>query len=617
MLIFDTEANGFLQDATTTHCLVTMDPVVGRYDRHNDVGTQPSIDVGLAKLNDADVVVGHNVLKYDFPMLEKVRGFKLKPTVKVIDTLIMARLAFPELGAIDDRMIKQCKLPGKYRGSHKLEAWGYRLGVLKGEYTGYFKEWTQDLEDYNEQDVRANHALLLRLQREQVSEEAMEIEHAVTRIIARQEQNGFHFDEQAAYKLLAVLSKERLALEDELKAQFGWWWGKDGVAFTPKKDSDKTGYVAGAPHTKIKKVYFNPGSRPHIARILVREFGWKPTSHTAAGAPEISEESLKAIHHPQAKTLLRFLMVQKRIGQLSDGKEALLKHVRNGKIHGSVNVIGTVPGRMAHAHPNMSQVPATYSEFGPEFRGLFHARPGWALVGADADALELRVFAHFMAIYDGGAYIKTILEGDKKLGTDMHSVNARAIGLDPLKVYRAGETGRDIAKRWFYAMLYGAGFAKLGLIITGVNKKQRNVKIGRESKEALIATIPAMGKLLKTISETGSKRGYLIGLDGRKLHVRSAHSAPNLLFQSAGAVVMKKALVILDNELQSKGLIPNDDYEFCGNFHDEWQIECRPELADAIGASCAAAIRAAGVHFKFRCPLDGQYVVGRTWADTH
>ena len=630
MLVFDIETDGFIENVTQIHCLVILDTETGTYTRYNDVGFADPIEVGLQRLADADELCGHNVLKYDLPVIRKLYP-KWETKARVVDTLILTRLAFPELGAMDDKLIRLCKMPGKYRDAHKLEAWGFRLGVLKGEYDGdpsiedlklreatKWDAWNASMEDYCAQDVKVTEVLLTRMLRENTSPEAVALEHATTVIISRQELNGFPFDTEAAHALLATLQKERVALEDDLKARFGFWFARDGkVDFVPKKDNKKQGYTQGAALTKVKAVYFNPGSRHHIARVLTRYFGWKPTTFTPTGEPEVNEESLKVVHHPEATTLLRYLMVQKRLGQLAEGKQAWLNYVRDGRIHGNVNVLGTVTGRMSHSNPNLGQVPAVRSPFGVECRGLFHARKGWSLVGADADALELRVLAHFMAKFDGGDYVKVVLEGNKKLGTDMHSVNARAIGLDPTKVYRNSETGRDIAKTWFYAMIYGGGGEKLGMIITGERNKAKNIRIGRRSKNALIKNLPAMGKLLKAISDKGGKGGFLKGLDGRKLFVRSAHSAPNTLFQSAGAVVMKKALVILDNGLQAKGLTPGVNYEFCGNIHDEWQIECAPQVADTVGELAVEAIREAGVHFKFRCPLGGNFVVGRTWADTH
>jgi len=613
MLIFDCETNGFLKDLTTIHCLVIYDTATQKYTRYsNDPRSSGvALHTGLAALASAEEIAGQNALKFDIPAIQKVYPDWITKA-KVYDTLIYTRLGYPDISSIDEKLVRAGKLPGKYYGAHKLEAWGYRMGVLKSEYTGDFAEWSQEMEDYCEQDVRVTVALWDKVSKLQISPEALQLEHDVTRIIARQEQNGFCFDEKAALALLATLSKERLALEDDLKARFGFWYAKDGE-LTPKRDDAKLHRTEGAPLTKIKQVYFNPSSRHHIARVLIKQFGWKPKTLTPTGLPEVNEATLKTVRHPEAATLLRYIMVDKRIGQIAEGKEAWLKYVVGGKIYGSVNTLGTVTGRMAHSHPNLGQVPASYSEYGKECRALFHARPGWSLVGADADALELRGLGHFMAKYDGGAYVKTILEGDKKLGTDMHSVNARAIGLDPKQVYRATETGRDMSKTWFYAFIYGAGDGKLGTILTG----KKNPAAGKRSRAALMKNLPALGKTVDHIKTYAKHHKKLPGIDGRVLHVRSEHSAPNTLIQSLGAVAMKKALVILDNELQQKGLIPNDDYEFCVNVHDEWQIECRPELAPQIGEQATSAIRRAGEHYKLRCPLDGQYVVGRTWADTH
>jgi DNA polymerase-1 len=614
MLLFDIETNGFYQDVHTVHCLVIKDIETGQRFVCND---QPgagfhthTIEQGLHMLMEADEICGHNILKYDVPVLQKIYPW-FQPKGRQLDTLIVARLIFPELGEMDDRLIKACTMPGKYRGAHKLEAWGWRLGVLKNEYEGGFEVWTQQMEDYCVQDVEVTDALLTHLRKFKCAPEALDIEHDVTRIIARQEINGFHFNEAAARELLVILSKERLALEDDLKARFGFWFVKDGTRasgpFVPKKDDKKRGYTAGVPFTKIKAVYFNPGSRHHIAKVLRERFGWKPTSFTPSGEPEVNEETLKAVKHPEAATLIRYLMVQKRIGQLAEGKEAWLNYVRGGKVHGSVNVIGTVTGRMAHAHPNIAQVPAVRSEFGKECRALFSARPGWVLVGCDAAALELRVLAHFMARYDDGAYVKVVVEGRKEDGTEIHTVNRKALEIE----------SRDDAKTWFYAFIYGAGNEKLGMIVTKVKNKAKNSRLGKQLRTKFLTNLPAMGRLIDAIKAKAESQKYLVGLDGRRLHIRSSHAAANTLFQSAGAVAMKKALVILDTSLHQQGLAPGKDYEFVANIHDEWQIECPPELAQTIGPLAVNAIRDAGVHFRFRCPLDGAFSVGRTWADTH
>jgi DNA polymerase I-like protein with 3'-5' exonuclease and polymerase domains len=264
----------------------------------------------------------------------------------------------------------------------------------------------------------------------------------------------------------------------------------------------------------------------------------------------------------------------------------------------------------------MAQVPAGYSPYGHECRELFIVELHKVLVGADAAALELRVLAGYMARYDGGAYVRTVLDGNKDDGTDIHSVNAKALGLDPKGNYFDGESGRDIAKTWFYAFLYGAGDAKLGFILSR-QKGTEAMAVGKNSRTKFMRNLPALASLVKKIKQAVKERGYLVGLDGRQLHIRSQHAAPNALFQNAGAVLMKKALVILDADLQSLGFIPGVHYEFVANVHDEWQIEADIDKGEVIGKAAVEAIRKAGEYYNFRCPLDGEYKLGRNWAETH
>src|SRR5690606_35310275 len=121
-------------------------------------------------------------------------------------------------------------------------------------------------------------------------------------------------------------------------------------------------------------------------------------------------------------------------------------------------------------------------------------------------------------------------------------------------------------------------------ILTRTNNEARNRDAGGKSRRRFLKALPALGKLVERVKLRAKQRGYLIGLDGRKLFVRSQHAALNTLLQSAGAVQMKKALVILDGALQARGFrntgtspCPESiDYEFLINCHDEWQIETKP-----------------------------------------
>jgi DNA polymerase-1 len=649
-LVFDIETDGLLNEVTVVHvlCITDLTADVTHVFSHQP-GARP-IAEGIAMLDDPKaLLVAHNGIGYDLAVLDKLHGLKV-PHWRVRDTMVLSRLVWPDLKQIDlDRRKKRegKDFPGQMIGRVSLEAWGYRLGVLKDEYRGdpelvdelcggrgfaspdelaraekeayarRFERWNPTMEAYCVQDVRVTVELWGRIKAKNPSDESVRIETQVAFICARQERHGFAFDEQKAAVLYAKLAQRRAELEHEVRAVFKPRYLFAG-SMVPKRDNKAQGYCEGAAVTKVKLTEFNPSSRDHVAGWLTAYYGWEPLEFTPDGKPKIDDEVIGKLTYPQAKPLKEYFMVVKRLGQLAEGKEAWLRHVGpDGAIHGRINTGGTVTGRMAHMNPNTGQVPACYSPWGKECRELWIARKGKVLVGADADALELRDLAGYMAKYDGGAYIETVLRGDKKLGTDMHSVNCRAIGMDP-KGFPFGdrETGRDVAKTWFYAFIYGAGDEKLGLIRTR-KKGAAAKKSGKATRDSFMANLPALGKLVDAVKKVAKQRGYLIGLDGRVLKVRSQHAALNTLLQSCGAVQMKKALCILDDDLQAAGWTPGVQYEFVANVHDEWQIEVDHDIADKVGPMAVAAIRKAGEFFNFRCPLDGAFAVGASWADTH
>lgn len=634
-LIFDIETDGLLHELTRIHCLVLKDTGAGTVHRYRRNDSEDTIEAGLAHLcaygrTTGGFVVPHNGIEFDVPAIKKVYPSFDLPEHQVRDTIVLTRLIWPDLGDEDRRLVAKKGFPKHLQKRHSLEAWGHRLGCHKGGYEGdpaiadeaerkkqKWSRWNQAMEDYCAQDIEVTAALYARIEAKQYSQEAIELEHAVAWIVARQQRHGVLFDQAAAGKLYASLVQHKLNAEEQLKTVFPPFYQRDGKEFIPKKDSKQHGYCAGAPITKVKRTEFNPGSRDHIALVLKRRYDWKPTEFTDDGKPKIDETVLVGLPYAETKLLQQYLTVDKRLGQLAEGKQAWLLHVgKDGRIHGRVVTNGAVTGRMTHMSPNLGQVPAVRSPYGKECRALFVAAGGKVLVGIDASGLELRDLAGYMARYDSGAYVATTLTGSKTDESDNHSVNAKALGLEPKKVYFEGETGRDIAKTWFYAFVYGAGDEKLGIIL--IHKKGLEaVEAGRKARSRFMKNLSALGKLIEKIKSTVKSKGFLIGLDGRLLKIRSQHSAPNTLLQSAGAVQMKKALVILDADLQALGYVPGVHYEFVINCHDEWQIEADEDKGDIIGKLGVQAIRKAGEHFKFKCPLDGEYSVGRNWAETH
>lgn len=590
-LVFDIETNGFLETLDKVHSIVATNVETGATV---SVHTEPAMRMLVKDLENADELIGHNIITFDIPALQKVYGFK--PRGKITDTLVLSRLIFPDVRERDFANIKRnADFPKRYIGNHSLMAWGHRLGTLKDEYEGGFEEWSPEMQSYCEQDVRVTVELYNRLMSKEPDPRSVKLEHDVQHIIWRQENYGLGFDTNAARSLYSTLAGRRHVLERELADRFPPWVERE--EFVPKRDNKTRGYKKGVPFFKEREVEFNPNSRDHIAAKLTERYGWKPKEFTPEGKPKIDETVLASLPYPEAPLLAEHFMLVKRLGQLGEGKQSWIASEKGGRIHGRVITNGAVTGRMTHRHPNMAQVPSTRAPYGKECRSLFIAGPGKRLVGCDADALELRCLAGYMALYDGGAYVDVILKGDKAAGTDMHSINARVLGCD-----------RDTAKTWFYAFIYGAGNFKLGSILG------KGAQAGAASRKRFLQSLPALAQLTERVADRAASRGFLLGLDGRRLAVRSSHSALNTLLQSAGAIFMKQALVILDEHLQD---LYAGGYEFVANVHDEWQLEVNEEYADDIGKAAVQSIRDAGAHYDFKCPLDGNYTVGRTWADTH
>lgn len=588
MLLFDLETDGLLDDVTTVWCAVTYDTRTDIFERY----TPADIQNFLVRLNNEEEgICGHNIIGYDLPVLRKLYGFEPKCTVR--DTLVWARLSWSDIKQSDFTRVAKGTLPAKLIGSHSLKSWGYRLGELKGDYgettENAWSAYSDSMLDYCRRDVVVTKLLYEKLCDKNTSLEAVVLEHEVATIIQQQQEKGFLFDIKSAESLYCTLIQRREELKKELLEVFKPWYVKV-KEFVPRKDNKKLGYRSNSPLTLIELTEFNPSSRQHIAYHLKKRYQWEPQEFTEKGEAKIDESVLSKMEIPEAKLLSEYFLTEKRIGQLAEGDQAWLKKVKqDNRIHGGVITNGAVTGRMTHNNPNLAQVPAVGVPYGKECRSLFTVPRGYKLVGADASGLELRCLAHYMGRYDGGKYSEVILKGD------IHTVNQLAAGLPT----------RNQAKTFIYAYLYGAGDEKIGTIVGGTAKD------GAKLKASFLKKTPALKQLKEDIDLAVKKNGYLKGLDGRVLPIRSSHAALNTLLQSAGAVVMKKALVILADYI--KGY----DARFVANIHDEWQIEVADKDAEVVGELAVMAIRNAGEHFKFRCPLDGEYKVGNNWCETH
>jgi DNA polymerase I-like protein with 3'-5' exonuclease and polymerase domains len=559
-------------DHQTIHLVVTKNLDTG----DTKVWKNPS---GLNDyLSKATRLIAHNGLSFDFFHLNRLWNTKIG-LKKTYDTLVASRLLEPTR-----------------ENGHSLESYGKQLGIQKidypavwswlmnrrEEYPGecYDKPVENLLESYCVRDVevleKTYKFLTKELEAKQFSEESLELEHQVAAIIAQQERNGFKLDTIHATCLLTDLKTKMAGIYEQMQERW--------PPITLERVSEKTGK-----RLKDEIVTFNPGSRKQIGEKL-QELGWKPKKFTETGQPIVDEVVLMDVDLPEAKTIAQYLLLQKRIAQVESWLEAMGS---DGRVHGRVITNGAVTGRMTHSKPNMAQIPNAGSLYGPECRQCWTVENGNVLVGCDASGLELRMLAHYMKDEN---YVRTVTEGSSKDGTDVHTVNQRAAGL----------ATRDNAKTFIYAFLYGAGDAKIGSIVGG------SARDGAVLKDKFLKQTPALARLLSTVSRYAAK-GWVPGLDGRKIWVRSEHAALNSLLQGAGAIVMKKALVLFNDKIK----LNKWPVKMVANVHDEFQFEVPEKLAEVTGQAAKQSIVEAGVFFKLRCPLDGEYKYGKNWRETH
>ena len=577
-IIFDIEADNFLDDVTVVHCIVLKNIDTKKVESYYG----DSLDLGVKILQQADMIVGHNIIKYDVPVLEKLYNFNY--TGEVFDTIVATRLLYPD---IKDTDFQRKNFPTKLIGRHSLEAWGHRLGNYKSAFDEDFSQFTMSMLEYCVQDVEVTYTLYSTLKNKPHSAESMQLEHDVAQLIFKQERYGFTFDKEKAQRLYSQLNARRQKLEDELALMV-----KPTVVrtpFTPKVNNKTLGYQKGVTVYKEKVIEFNPSSRQHIAQHLMSSYNWKPKEFTADGKPKLDDSVLSKLNYPEAKLLAEHFLLDKRIGQLATGNQAWLKYAHNGRIHGICNTNSTVTARASHAHPNLAQVPSVSVPYGKQSRELFTVPVGKRLVGIDVSGLEVRMLAHYMARYDDGAYSKVVLEGD------IHTETQNLAGLK----------SRDLAKRFYYCFLYGGGVKKIAEVINST------VKEAGQIKKRFLKNLPALNRLIADV-QLAAEKGYLKGLDGRKVKVRSAHAALNTLLQSSGAIVCKRWLVEFDKLLTT---VPSAHQVVW--VHDEVQVECAEQDAETVGKLAVDAIVKTGNHYKLRLPLTGEYNVGGNWSETH
>ena len=612
-LVCDAETNGLLHELDRVHCIVLRDVTTGEVHSCADQPGYISNEAGLDLMEKADRIIGHNLINFDLRALRKVYpNLKLRPDCDIVDTLILSRVLSPELEPVDDQ--KFSHIDKKYRGRHSLAAWGERLGVSKIKFQENQKKdpdvdnvwdvWSESMQTYCEGDTLVTLELYKYFLTQELDPRCHELEHQFAKVMSLQEDFGFSFNERAAYALVNTLKSRRAEIDEQLQEIF--------PPIVEERISPKTGRPL-----KSKVTTFNPGSRPQTADRLRERYPEITFEYSEKGNPKVDDDILELLGetYPEAKVLAEYQLLNKRLGQIAEGKEAWLKHCQrfgDGRIHGSVKTNACVSGRCSHVSPNMSQVPAVGAIFGAECRALFTAPEGWMLVGTDAAALELRALGAWLAHFDGGEYAKLV----STEGFDIHSYNAKLFGIwDGESTIEKSQ--RNLSKSCIFAVCYGAGARKVGSLFYPKAPEYKMMEKGKEVIDTFYKRLPAIKKLKDKIADRVNSRGYLTGIDGRHLQIRSAHSALNQLLQSTGAVLMKKAVCFMYQDFTNLGLVHHKDYGFCGMFHDETQIATLPEHVDTVQKISIRAIEKSGEYFNLLCSFTGESRAGANWKETH
>lgn len=582
----DCEGDNYLDDITCMWTIQIAEGVDGEVIVYADQPGYPPIKEALEVLKNAKKIAFHNAFGFDFFAINKLYpGTMVKE--QIIDTLVISRL-------MDSTAMR-----------HSLADLGEALKFPKGHFTD-FSKFSEEMVVYGKQDVRILQKAWVGTPKVrafgkfyETFKEACETEFMTAYVIEKQRQHGFRFDYDNALILETELRVEQKTLERDLQNIF--------PPIITERFSEKTGK-----RLKDNIEVFNPGSRDQIADRLITKYGWKPLDVTPTKKPKIDETILDGLPYPEAKEIARYMKLGKKLGQLADGDNAWFKRAVGRPdgtfyIHGQINTLGARTHRMSHFKPNMAQVDKDH-----RMRGLFLADPDWLMVGCDAEGLELRELAHFLYPYDQGRYVEIVHSGDKSKGTDIHTMNMKAAEL-----YL-----RDSAKTMIYAHNYGCFDKKLGIIVMDDAKAAGKdapagslTAIGAKLRSRIEVGIVGLGELIAKCKRTHKKQGAMPGHDKRWIPSNSDHSALNTLLQGNGSIVMKKALVVFDEEMERLQLL--DKLGYCANVHDEFQITCHPDIAQKVAEVGKWSITRAGELLEIRCPLVGSADIGKSWADTH
>ena len=617
--VWDIEGDNLLKDVTQVWCHVFEDIDTGEVleFRPGDFGWRKVLD-------NAKLIVGHNIVSYDLPVLLKLYNYKLPKTVKVHDTFLMSLI------------LNYDRFP---HGKHSLKNWGILLGEHKGEFND-FSKFSEEMLDYCKQDVKVNrlaYDVLLEDVRKIASKnpqirDYLRVEHKVAEWCALAELYGWPFDVEKAVALFEQMKEEMQKAYDALNPILGMKTvatdKKKGVVEPKKPKWTKAGcydahtarwfkidpwngfedrLVVGE-YCRVEFVPLDLTSTDDVKIFLFRN-GWEPTDWNykrdpdtgkmVQTSPKITEDSLEFLQG-NGKLYVDYLSTRSRFGILKTWLEEVDE---DGNLHGSCFSIGT-PSMRAR-HNIIVNVPNTDAPWGKEMRELFVSRLGWKIIGADSSSNQARGLAHYLK---SAEYIDLLLNGDNhQFNADIATEIVRSMGFKNTTVTRGQ------AKRILYAFLFGASGGKLWLYVMGV----KDDKLGNKFKRAFMKAVPGLDELMKKLENIFSAtkkygNGYIPGLGGNRIYVDSYHKLLVYLLQAAEKATCGAAVAKTMEYLEAA----NIPYQPLIMMHDEEQFMVPEEYAEEAARLAKLAFKEAPKLFGVEI-MDGESKIGNNWYETH
>ncbi len=618
--LFDIESNGLLNEATTIWILTFYDFEKKTLQSFSDYDEElPPLDEGLAQLlaDQNEILAGHNILGYDFPLLRKLKGIKINPRQPVADTLIMSMVF---------RYVRSHR--------HSLEGWGKFFRQPKMEIE-VWSEYTKDIRERCESDVMLNVRVFEHLNREYAKlfklnpliELGLWVEHRFSKIAARIERYGWRFNKKNAVQLIAETSERMAEIEDQLEPMIGMVLiklDKRGTHKEPKWNKNGKYSMQTARYFEIPqedgleelptvlgpfcRVTFRQGklSSDLVLKQWLTSIGWKPdewnyekiNGKIVQKSPKLTSTSLEVLGEVGA-LVDEYNTVKNRHGIL-EGWVENASNSTDKRLHGSMFTIGTPTMRCRHKV--VANLPTVESKYGPEMRALLEAPPGYLLVGADSSGNQMRGLCHYIG---NDEFTSEVISGD------VHMRNANV-----LKEFTNNEPNRRKAKPFLYAFLFGGSPPKLASIVTGHRDKTTGDQIVKKFQDSIPGLEKVRRGLENKYAETGARFGqkfaHIRGIDGRPLFSDSKHKLLVALLQALESLTCKAAAVYLEDALMNERI----PHEFAIHYHDELAIVVREADAERAAVLAAEAFREAPKMFGVTC-MDGQAKIGKNYAEIH